>query len=224
MKILLIEDDSETAAYIARGFREHGHVVEHRGEVQGEMLSDAYDVMIVDRMLPGTDGLSAVKRWRGAGVKTPILFLTTMTGIDDRIEGRNAGGDDYLAKPFDFFELLARANALARRPPLSDRVLALRVADLEMDLLKREVRRAGQLIDLQQKEFQLLEFLMRHAGDVVTRTMLLEGVWNYHFDPRTNIVETHISRLRSKIDKGRVELLHTIRGSGYCLRAPAKAS
>jgi two-component system OmpR family response regulator len=224
MNILLIEDDSETAAYIVRGFRENGHVVDHRAEADKGMIAEGYDVMIVDRMLPGLDGLSFVRSLRGTGVKTPILFLTTMTGIDDRIEGLNAGGDDYLAKPFDFFELLARANALARRPPLSDRVLELRVADLEMDLLKREVRRAGQLIDLQQKEFQLLEFLMRHAGDVVTRTMLLEGVWQYHFDPRTNIVETHISRLRSKIDKGRVELLHTIRGSGYCLRAPATAS
>jgi two-component system OmpR family response regulator len=227
MRILLIEDDAETAAYIARGFREHGHAVDHRTEACDGLVAggaENFDVMIVDRMLPGMDGLSVVKTLRGAGVKTPILFLTTMTGIDDRVEGLNAGGDDYLAKPFDFFELLARANALARRPPPAGHVLELRVADLELNLLKREVRRGGQPIDLQQKEFQLLEFLMRHAGHVVTRTMLLEGVWNYHFDPKTNIVETHISRLRSKIDKGRVELLHTIRGSGYCLRAPAAAS
>ena len=226
MRILLIEDDRETAQYIARGMAEQGHTVDHRGEAPDGLRAgeaESYDLMIVDRMLPGMDGLSMVKTLRGAGVRTPVLFLTTMTGIDDRIEGLNAGGDDYLAKPFNFFELLARANALARRPPLPGQVTVLRVADLEMDLLKRDVRRAGQTIDLQQKEFQLLEFLMRHAGHVVTRTMLLEGVWDYRFDPKTNIVETHISRLRGKIDKGRVELLHTIRGSGYCLRAPAAA-
>jgi two-component system OmpR family response regulator len=227
MKVLLIEDDQETAAYIVRGFSEHGHTVDYRGAAREGLLaggSGHYDVMIVDRMLPEMDGLSVVKMLRGAGVKTPILFLTTMTGIDDRVEGLNAGGDDYLAKPFSFFELLARANALTRRPPLSDQTTVLRVGDLEMNLIKREVRRGGQVVDLQQKEFQLLEFLMRHAGHVVTRTMLLEGVWDYHFDPKTNIVETHISRLRSKIDKGRpVELLLTIRGSGYSLRAPAPA-
>jgi two-component system OmpR family response regulator len=228
MKILLIEDDEETAAYIARGFSELGHAVDRRSTGRGGLLAAAtgmHDLLIIDRMLPEIDGLSVVKTLRGAGVKTPILFLTTMNGIDDRVEGLNAGGDDYLAKPFSFFELLARTNALARRPPLSDQTTVLRVADLEMNLLKREVHRGGQPIDLQQKEFQLLEFLMRQAGNVVTRTMLLEGVWDYHFDPKTNIVETHISRLRSKIDKGHpVELLHTIRGSGYCIRAPATAS
>ena len=228
MKILLIEDDEETAAYIARGFSEVGHVVDCRTGGRAGLLSAAsggHDVLIVDRMLPEIDGLSIVKTLRGAGVKTPILFLTTMNGIDDRVEGLNAGGDDYLVKPFSFFELLARANALARRPPLSDQQTMLRVADLEMNLLKREVHRGGIPIDLQQKEFQLLEFLMRQAGNVVTRTMLLEGVWDYHFDPKTNIVETHISRLRSKVDRGfAVELIHTIRGSGYCLRAPAPAS
>lgn len=227
MKILLIEDDQETAAYIVRGFKEHGHVVDHRADARDGLLAgigEHCDVMIVDRMLPGIDGLSLVKTMRAAAVKTPILFLTTMNGIDDRVEGLNAGGDDYLVKPFSFFELLARAHALTRRPPLSDQTTILRVADLEMNLLKREVHRGGQLIDLQQKEFQLLEFLMRQAGNVVTRTMLLEGVWDYRFDPKTNIVETHISRLRGKIDKGRpVELLRTIRGSGYILRAPAAA-
>lgn len=228
MKILLIEDDEETAAYIARGFSEVGHVVDRRTGGRAGLLSaasGAHDVLIVDRMLPEIDGLSIVKTLRGAGVKTPILFLTTMNGIDDRVEGLNAGGDDYLVKPFSFFELLARANALARRPPLSDQQTVLRVADLEMNLLKREVHRGGIPIELQQKEFQLLEFLMRQAGNVVTRTMLLEGVWDYHFDPKTNIVETHISRLRSKVDRGfAVELIQTIRGSGYCLRAPAPAS
>jgi two-component system, OmpR family, response regulator len=227
MRILLIEDDQETAAYIARGFSEHGHSVDHRAAARDGLTAGSsgdYDVLIVDRMLPEMDGLALVKVLRGTGVKTPILFLTTMTGIDDRVEGLNAGGDDYLAKPFNFFELLARANALTRRPPLSEQTTVLRVGDLEMNLIKREVRRGVQPVDLQQREFQLLEFLMRHAGHVVTRTMLLEGVWDYHFDPKTNIVETHISRLRSKIDKGRpTELLLTIRGSGYCLRAPAPA-
>jgi len=225
MKILLVEDDSETARYIGHGFQKHGHHVDHCEMGKEALIASrrhAYDVMIVDRMLPDLDGLSLVKTLRNAEVRTPILFLTTMTGIDDRVEGLNAGGDDYLAKPFDFFELLARAQALARRPPIASQITVLRVADLEMDLLKREVRRGGLPVELQQKEFLLLEFLIRHAGNVVTRTMLLEGVWNYHFDPKTNIVETHISRLRSKIDKGRpVELLQTIRGAGYSIRAPA---
>jgi len=227
MRILLIEDDKETAAYVARGFKEHGHTVEHQPVARGALVDGAahYDVIIVDRMLPEIDGLSFVKMLRGAGVKTPVLFLTTMGGIDDRVEGLNAGGDDYLVKPFSFFELLARTNALARRPPLTDAKTVLRIGDLEMDLLKRTVTRGGETVDLQQKEFMLLEFLMRHAGHVVTRTMLLEGVWDYHFDPKTNIVETHISRLRAKIDRGRpVELIQTIRGSGYTLRAPASAS
>lgn len=224
MRILLIEDDRETATYIKRGLEELGHGVDHRETARDGLLdggSVPYDAMIVDRMLPGMDGLSVVKTLRSAGVKTPILFLTTMTGIDDRVEGLNAGGDDYLVKPFSFFELVARLNALARRPPLAENATTLRVADLEVDLLKRRVTRGGTLIDLQQKEFLLLEYLMRNAGNVVTRTMLLEGVWDYHFDPKTNIVETHISRLRAKIDRGRpVELIHTIRGAGYILRAP----
>ena len=225
MKVLLIEDDAETAAYIVRGLNEHGHSVEHKASAREGLIeggSRHYDVMIVDRMLPGMDGLSVVKMLRSEGVKTPILFLTTMAGIDDRVEGLNAGGDDYLVKPFSFFELVARLNALMRRPPLAEAQTVLRVADLEMDLLKRRVTRAGTPVDLQQKEFMLLEFLMRNAGNVVTRTMLLEGVWDYHFDPKTNIVETQISRLRSKIDRGRpVELIPTIRGSGYTIRAPA---
>jgi two-component system OmpR family response regulator len=228
MKILLVEDDLETASYITRGFKEHGHAVEHRASVGDGFLqhgSEQYSVMIIDRMLPGVDGLSLVKMMRSAGVKTPILFLTTMGGIDDRVEGLNAGGDDYLVKPFSFFELMARANALARRPPLTDTKTVLHVSDLEMDLLKRTVTRGGKTVDLQQKEFMLLEFLMRHADHVVTRTMLLEGVWDYHFDPKTNIVETHMSRLRAKIDRGHnIELIHTIRGSGYSLRAPAPAT
>lgn len=227
MKILLIEDDTKTGAYIVRGLKEQGHVVDHVVRADEKIVENSarqYDLMIVDRMLPGVDGLSLVKMMRRSGIKTPILFLTTMGGIDDRVEGLNAGGDDYLVKPFSFFELLARINALARRPPLANTQTVLRVGDLELDLLSRRVTRNGKLVDLQQKEFVLLEFLMRHADQVVTRTMLLEGVWDYHFHPRTNIVETHMSRLRSKVDRGHnVELIHTIRGSGYAIRTPAEA-
>src|SRR5581483_931708 len=178
-----------------------------------------YDVMIVDRMLPGLDGLGIVKTIRGAGVKTPVLFLTTLGGIDDRVEGLEAGGDDYLIKPFSFAELNARVNALARRAPLTETQTSIKVADLELDLLKRSVARGGRRIELQPQEFKLLEYLMRHAGRIVTRTMLLEHVWEFHFDPQTTVVETHISRLRSKIDHGFSKpLLHTVRGSGYCIR------
>lgn len=224
MRILLVEDDRRTADYVVRGAKEHGHVVDHASTGRDGLFlatGENYDVLIIDRMLPGLDGLSLVKSLRSANVKTPILFLTTMSGIDDRVEGLNAGGDDYLNKPFSFAELLARVNALARRPPLSNNQSVLRVEDLEMDLLKRTVKRAGTAISLQPREFQLLEFLMRHANQVVTRTMLLEAVWDFHFDPKTNVVETHVSRLRSKINQGQAaELIHTIRGSGYSLHAP----
>jgi len=223
MKVLLIEDDPETSAYIKRGLQELGHVVELAANGRdGLFLAGAqtYDVMIVDRMLPALDGLSVVKMIRAGGAKTPVLFLTTMAGIGDRVQGLEAGGDDYLVKPFAFVELLARLNALARRPPLAPVETVLRVADLEMDLIGRRVTRAGQRIELKPREFRLLEYLMRHAGEVVTRTMLLEDVWDFHFDPKTNIVETHISRLRSKIDRGfGNELIETVRGSGYLLRA-----
>lgn len=224
MKVLLIEDDDETAAYVVKGLGEHGHIVDHAANGRDGLFHAAgepYDVMIVDRMLPGLDGLGIVKTARGAGIKTPVLFLTTMGGIDDRVEGLNAGGDDYLVKPFAFAELLARINALTRRPPMTTVETTLLVADLEIDLLKRTVIRAGRQIELQPQEFKLLEYLMRHAGRVVTRTMLLENVWDFHFDPQTNVVETHISRLRGKVDRGfNAELIHTVRGSGYCLRAP----
>lgn len=225
MKVLVIEDDAETGAYIRRGLEEQRHMVDLAGNgCDGLFLATGggtYDLMIVDRMLPGLDGLSIVKTIRVAGVKTPVLFLTTMSGIGDRVEGLEAGGDDYLAKPFAFVELLARVNALARRPPMAQVETVLKVADLEMDLLSRKVHRAGREIDLQPREFSLLEYLMRNAGRVVTRTMLLEYVWDFHFDPKTNIVETHISRLRSKVDRGfDSELIQTIRGSGYLLRAP----
>jgi two-component system OmpR family response regulator len=171
-------------------------------------------------MLPGLDGLAILRTIRAAGVKTPVLLLTALGGIDDRVEGLEAGGDDYLLKPFAFAELLARVNALARRPPPQDAPTSLTVADLKLDLIKRTVVRGGQRIELQPKEFQVLEFLMRNAGRVVTRTMLLEGVWDFHFDPKTNIVETHVSRLRAKVDRGRDELIHTVRGAGYCIREP----
>ncbi len=224
MKVLVIEDDAETAAYILRGLHEHGHVADHVVDGQDGLLmavGGPYDVLVVDRMLPGIDGLGLVRTLRGAGVKTPVLFLTALRGVGDRVQGLEAGGDDYLVKPFAFAELLARLHALARRPPLSDVPTALRVADLELDLLRRTVTRCGEPVELQPREFRLLEFLVRHADRVVTRTMLLEGVWDFHFDPRTNIVETHISRLRSKISRGGTdpELIHTVRGSGYALRA-----
>jgi two-component system OmpR family response regulator len=222
VKILIIEDDPETAAYIANGLREHGHTVDHAENGRDGLFlaaGETYDVMVVDRMLPGLDGLAIVKTVRGAGITTPVLFLTTLGGIDDRVEGLEAGGDDYLIKPFAFSELLARLNALARRPPMTSVETALQVADLEMDLLKRTVTRAGQSIDLQPQEFKLLEYLLRHAGRVVTRTMLLENVWEFHFDPQTTVVETHISRLRGKVDQGFDKpLIQTVRGAGYCLR------
>lgn len=224
MKALLIEDDAETAAYILNGLTEVGLVVDHaKNGHDGLVLAagESYDVMIVDRMLPGLDGLGIVKTIRGAGVKTPVLFLTTMAGVDDRVAGLEAGGDDYLVKPFAFSELLARIHALARRPPLTTEETVLKVADLEMDLIRRKVTRSGQPIELQPREFLLLEYLMRHAGRIATRTMLLEQVWDFHFDPKTNVVETHISRLRAKVDKPfDIELIHTVRGAGYSLHAP----
>ncbi len=223
MKILVIEDDAETAAYIANGLKEHGHTVDLAATGRDGLFLAAgehYDLMVVDRMLPELDGLSIVKTVRTAGIETPVLFLTALGGVDDRVTGLDAGGDDYLVKPFAFSELLARINALARRPPITSAETALRVEDLEMDLLKRAVTRNGQTLDLQPREFRLLEYLMRHAGQVVTRTMLLEYVWDFHFDPHTNVVETHISRIRAKVDKPfDMPLIHTVRGAGYCLRA-----
>jgi two-component system OmpR family response regulator len=224
MKVLLIEDDQETSAYVARGLREQGHVVDLAATGRDGLFlatEGGHDVLIVDRMLPGLDGIGLVQALRGTGVKAPVLFLTALGGVGDRVRGLEAGGDDYLVKPFAFAELLARINALARRPPLSDTPTVLQAGDLEMDLLGRTVTRGGKTIDLQPREFQLLAFLMRNADRVVTRTMLLEAVWDFHFDPKTNIVESHISRLRSKLSQyGGAELIHTVRGSGYALRAP----
>ncbi|MFO1148504.1 MAG: response regulator transcription factor [Alsobacter sp.] len=223
MKCLLIEDDATMADFVANGLRDIGHVVdvEGRGDRGRAKAGEGqYDVLIVDRMLPGLDGLQLVSDLRRSGVASPVLFLTTMSGIDDRVAGLEAGGDDYLVKPFAFAELAARVSALARRPPMAS-TTQLKVADLEMDLVRRTVVRAGQKIDVQPREFQLLEYLMRNAGQIVTRTMLLENVWDFHFDPQTNIVETHISRLRGKVDRDFPQtLIHTVRGAGYCLRDP----
>ncbi|HEX3918820.1 MAG TPA: response regulator transcription factor [Caulobacteraceae bacterium] len=224
MKLLLVEDDREGAAYLKKALTEAGHTVDHAAAGREGLLlaaGEAYDVIILDRMLPEVDGMAILRTIRASGVKTPVLLLTAMGGIDDRVEGLEAGGDDYLLKPFAFAELLARVNALARRPPTQDVQAVLTVSDLQLDRLKRTVIRAGVRIELQPREFQLLEYLMGHAGRVVTRTMLLESVWDFHFDPTTNIVETHMSRLRAKVDRGHAcELIHTVRGAGYCLRAP----
>ena len=225
MKILLIEDDGENADYVANGLREEGHLVAQvasGGEGLICAMGNGFDLLIVDRMIPGLDGLTLVKSLRTAGHHTPVLFLTALGGVEDRVSGLNAGGDDYLVKPFAFSELVARVAALGRRPRTTTAETRLHVLDLELDLLSRTVRRRGELIELQPREFRLLEYLMRHAGQVVTRTMLLEHVWDIHFDPRTNVVETHISRLRTKVDKGfEAELIHTVRGAGYCVRSPA---
>ena len=228
MRILVVEDDAETRAYLERGLKEAGHVVDAAGDGnRGQALaSDAkYDVLIVDRMLPGRDGLSLIKSVRQSGLQTPILILSALGEVDDRVQGLERGGDDYLVKPFAFSELVARLAALVRRSRAEAAATHLEVADLVMDLLKREVRRAGQRIDLQPREFGLLEYLMRHSGQVVTRTMLLEQVWDYNFDPQTNVIDVHVSRLRRKIDRDfDTPLIHTVRGAGYVLRASEEAA
>ena len=224
MRILLIEDDPDAADFVTQGLAAENHDVVTIGDGRDGLLraaGDAWDLLIVDRMLPGLDGLALVRTLRGAGVMTQVLFLTTMGGIDDRVTGLNAGGDDYLVKPFAFSELAARVSALGRRASKPGRETMLRIDDLELDLLARTVRRAGNKVELQPREFLLLEYLVRHAGQVVTRTMLLENVWQFHFDPGTNIVESHVSRLRGKVDQGRTELIQTVRGAGYRIRAPA---
>jgi two-component system OmpR family response regulator len=224
VRILVVEDDAETASYLVAGLEEEAFTVRRAANGRDGLLiamTEAFDLLIVDRMLPQLDGLTLVKTLRTASIQTAVIFLTTMTGIDDRVTGLNAGGDDYLVKPFAFSELVARVRALSRRPRGTAVETRLAVADLELDLLKRVVKRNGNEIQLQPREFRLLEYLMRHAGQVITRTMLLDNVWNYHFDPRTNVVESHLSRLRTKIDKGfSPELIHTVRGAGYVLRAP----
>jgi two-component system OmpR family response regulator len=224
MRILLIEDDAEMAGYIVDGLRGEGHDPHIAADGRAGLLqaaADAWDLLIVDRMLPVLEGLAVIRTLRASGITTPTLFLTAMGGIDDRVRGLNAGGDDYLVKPFAFMELAARVAALGRRPQKTMPETALRIDDLEMDLLTHTVRRGGQRMELQPREFRLLEYLMRHADQVVTRTMLLENVWEYHFDPGTSLVESHISRLRDKIGRGDRELIHTVRGSGYILHAPS---
>ena len=223
MQILLIEDDSETAAYIAKGLRAEGHVLGIATDGIGGLrlaTEGDPDLLIVDRMLPGLDGVAVVRNLRASGSRMPVLFLTALNAVADRVEGLEAGADDYLSKPFSFAELRARINALLRRPPLIEEPMEFVVGDLRLDRSRRRVTRGGAHIDLQPREYQLLEYLMAHAGAVVTRTMLLEAIWDFHFDPGTNIVETHICRLRSKIDRGSTgPLIRTIRGSGYLIRA-----
>lgn len=224
MKILVIEDDRATADYLVKGLKEAGHVVDHADNGRDGLFlaaSEPYDALIVDRMLPGRDGLSLLEVLRTTGNDTPALVLSALGSVDDRVKGLRAGADDYLTKPFAFAELLARLEVMQRRSKggAAAPVTRLQIADLEMDLLARSVKRAGKPVDLLPREFQLLEYLIRNAGNVVTRTMLLENVWDYHFDPQTNVIDVHIARLRQKIDKDHpVPLIHTVRGAGYVIR------
>ncbi|MEP7031344.1 MAG: response regulator transcription factor [Pseudolabrys sp.] len=225
MRLLIIEDDRDAADYLVKAFSEVGHVADAANDGEDGLamaLDGQYDVLIVDRMLPKRDGLSVIGTLRAKGIETPALILSALGQVDDRVKGLRAGGDDYLPKPYSFSELLARIEVLARRRGARAEENVLRVGDLELDRLSRVVRR-GEEITLQPREFRLLEYLMQHAGQVVTRTMLLENVWDYHFDPQTNVIDVHISRLRSKIDKGFSQpLLHTVRGAGYMIRDGAR--
>lgn len=224
MRILIIEDDIEAASYLMKGLKEAGHVCDHAADGdEGYLMASGsnFDVLIVDRMLPKRDGLSIIEQLRAEGAETPVLILSALGEVDDRVTGLRAGGDDYLTKPYAFSELLARIEVMARRRNPGEVETMYRLADLELDRLSHSVKRGGQTILLQPREFRLLEYLMKNAGQVVTRTMLLENVWDYHFDPQTNVIDVHISRLRSKIDKGfDPALLQTVRGSGYSLRIP----
>jgi two-component system, OmpR family, response regulator len=223
MRILVIEDDRDAASWLVKGLKESGHVVDLAGD--GELglsyaLEAVHDVFIIDRMLPKLDGLTIIQKIRAEGIKTPVLILSALSDVDERVKGLRAGGDDYLAKPYAFMELLARVEGLGSRKLLDPREAKLRAMDLELDLMTRSVTRDGKPIVLQPREFKLLEYLVRNAGHIVTRTMLLENVWDYHFDPQTNVIDVHVSRLRSKIDKGFDEpLLQTVRGAGYMIRA-----
>ncbi|MFQ5715687.1 MAG: winged helix-turn-helix domain-containing protein [Nitrospinales bacterium] len=224
MRILVIEDDPEVAAYLAKGLKEAGHNIVHAADGEDGLFmatNESFDALIVDRMIPKLDGLSVIKKIRASGRQMPALILSALGEVDDRVQGLKSGGDDYLVKPFAFAELLARLDALSRRGSAETPQAILKVADLEINLLAHKVTRNGQPIDLQPREFRLLEYLMKHAGQVVTRTMLLENVWDYHFDPQTNVIDVHVSRLRQKIDKGfQPPLLATVRGAGYMLHAP----
>jgi two-component system OmpR family response regulator len=225
MRILVVEDDLEAQRYLVKGLREAGHVVDEAADGETGLtlaMSRSYDVAVVDRMLPKLNGLKLVESMREERNMTPVLFLSALSDVDDRIKGLRAGGDDYLTKPYSFAELLARLDALMRRRDPGAVKTKVLVGDLELDLLSRTARRDASSIDLQPREFRLLEYLMRHQGQIVTRTMLLENVWEYHFDPQTNVIDVHISRLRAKIDKGYPQpLLHTVRGAGYMIRAHA---
>ena len=224
MKILLIEDDQDVLAYIAKGMKESGHIVDCAGNGKDGLFlatTETYDAMIIDRMLPGLDGLTIITTLRGSGNDTPVLILSALGEVDDRVKGLRSGGDDYLVKPFAFTELLARIEILGRRHTHHDahaQTTHITAGDLNMDLLARQVTRQGRVIDLQSREFSLLEYMLKHKGQVVTRTMLLENVWDYHFDPQTNVIDVHISRLRSKIDKGFDKpIIRTVRGAGYII-------
>ena len=223
MKILIIEDDREAADYLEKAFTEAGHTAHVAGDGEtGFALADSgeYDVMVVDRLLPRRDGLSVIAGLRSRGNATPVLILSALGEVDDRVTGLRAGGDDYLTKPYAFSELLARVEVLNRRAGAKETETVYRTGDLELDRLSHSDKRAGNEIVLQPREFRLLEYLMRHAGQVVTRTMLLENVWDYHFDPQTNVIDVHVSRLRGKIEKGfEKPILHTIRGAGYMLKS-----
>jgi two-component system OmpR family response regulator len=225
VKLLVIEDDNDVASFVKNGLEQAGYTVDCADNGKDGLFlatTETYDALVVDRMLPGVDGLTIIRTMRASGITTPALVLSALGEVDDRVSGLKAGGDDYLVKPFAFVELQARIEALLRRPHVGSgaETTVLQVGDLKMDLLRREVERAGQKIELQPREFMLLEYLMRHAGQVVTRTMLLEAVWSYHFDPQTNVIDVHISRLRNKIDKDYPQpLLHTVRGAGYRLDA-----
>ncbi len=226
MRVLLIEDDSEAANFLQKALKESGHTADcaEDGETGlGMAREGAYDVLIVDRMLPKRDGLSVIKTLRDEGDQTPVLILSALGEVDDRVKGLKAGGDDYLTKPYAYTELVARVEALARRSVPEEQMTRLVVGDLVLDRLSHRVTRAGEPVQLQPREFRLLEYLMKHAGQVVTRTMLLENVWDYHFDPQTNVIDVHVSRLRSKIDKSfDNQLLHTVRGAGYVIRDSSK--
>jgi len=226
MRLLIIEDDRDAAEYLVKAFREVGHVADLAADGEEGLafaLSENYDALIVDRMLPKLDGLSVIGALRAKGATTPVLILSALAQVDDRVKGLRAGGDDYLSKPYAFSELLARVEVLARRHGGRGEETVYRVGDLELDRLSHRVVRGEDEIPLQPREFRLLEYLMKHAGQVVTRTMLLENVWDYHFDPQTNVIDVHISRLRSKIDKGFSQpLLHTVRGAGYMIRDSAR--
>ena len=223
MRILVIEDDRDAASWLVKGLKESGHVVDLATDGEQGLnlaLEAVHDVMIIDRMLPKLDGLSVIQQVRAADLKTPVLILSALSDVDERVKGLRAGGDDYLAKPYAFAELLARVEGLGSRVLLDAKDSKLKALDLELDVLTRNVTRAGKTILLQPREFKLLEYLVRNAGHIVTRTMLLENVWDYHFDPQTNVIDVHVSRLRGKIDKGFAEpLLQTVRGAGYMIRA-----